>query len=323
VGKPEDDDWLAEADTSPDLLGGRSAAPRQAAHTTHASDGNSPVVPRQLSSVAKLGGIVFGSIVLVVGVVTIFEGTDRGSVDRSYFHALLLPTETSSAVGSNFERYLLRNGVTRNSLRVEVEGLLRQQQTAYTELESVSPPPRLRIEQEQALTAFRMRSNGLLGLIAALHGAKASVAAVSTQAERFIASDVLWQTFFVEPAAAELAREGVKNLAPPPSTFLSSPDSVSPAALAADFARGAPSATGSGPSVLRRGSAGDAVLVWQRQLEQWLKQTSQARSVRGTASFDQATEAATLAFQQAAGLTADGVVGPATRAAMTHALAGG
>ena len=71
---------------------------------------------------------------------------------------------------------------------------------------------------------------------------------------------------------------------------------------------------GTGTQLLRRGDRGAAVATWQWRL----------RLVRQTVEVDEdfgpATEAATRNFQQANGLTADGVVGPLSRSAMERSL---
>ena len=71
---------------------------------------------------------------------------------------------------------------------------------------------------------------------------------------------------------------------------------------------------GTGTQLLQRGGRGAAVATWQWRL----------RLVRQTVEVDEdfgpATEAATRNFQQANGLTADGIVGPLSRSAMERSL---
>lgn len=72
---------------------------------------------------------------------------------------------------------------------------------------------------------------------------------------------------------------------------------------------------GTGDQLLRRGDSGAAVATWQWRLVQAL-----GRPLDVDEHFGPVTEEATRAFQQAHGLVPDGVVGPASRAAMRHAL---
>jgi len=78
------------------------------------------------------------------------------------------------------------------------------------------------------------------------------------------------------------------------------------------------SAAPSGP-VLKLGSSGSDVTAWQNQLNQWLKTTS-GQTLTPDGTFGASTQTATEQLQSAAGLTSDGIVGPATRQALQQAL---
>ena len=49
---------------------------------------------------------------------------------------------------------------------------------------------------------------------------------LSAQADRLVASDVVWSDLFKQPAVAQMAHEGVTGVAPPDSTFVANPDLV-------------------------------------------------------------------------------------------------
>ena len=75
----------------------------------------------------------------------------------------------------------------------------------------------------------------------------------------------------------------------------------------------APSArAASDREILRLGSTGPAVENWKA----FLRMNGLLRDAVQSGGFDQATEEATIAFQRRKGITADGIVGPQTRAAM-------
>ena len=269
----------------------------------------------------KLAGLVAAAILVLVLILTLLGGTDYASNDRAYFTSLGVPAADSQSIGRTFQQDLARGGPTRSSLVHQVAGLLRRQQADDTALEALSSPPRLRDEQTQAVTAFLLRASGLSGFLTGLRDSKESAAALSSQGARLLTSDVLWQTFFQLPAAAELQREGVTGLTPPDSSFLTSGDVVSPESLAHDLAAGTASQTPT-TTALKLGAHGPQVTSWQHQLVRWLSKTHRTGTVVASGIFDQTTQTATMLFQQVAGIAADGVVGPVTRAAMAHALAG-
>jgi peptidoglycan hydrolase-like protein with peptidoglycan-binding domain len=72
---------------------------------------------------------------------------------------------------------------------------------------------------------------------------------------------------------------------------------------------------GTGNQLLRRGDVGAAVATWQWRLVQALD-----RQLAVDEDFGPVTEDATRDFQRAHGLTVDGIVGPASRAAMRRVL---
>jgi hypothetical protein len=269
----------------------------------------------------KLAGLVAAAVLVLVLILTLLGGTDYASADRAYFNSLGVPAADSQAIGRAFEQDLARSGTTRSALAGEVAHLLRQQRADDAALEALSPPPRLRDEHTHAVTAFLLRTSGLSGFLKGLRDRKESAAGLASQGERLVTSDVLWQTFFEVPTAAELQRERVTGLAPPGSSFLSNGDVVSPESLARDLAATSGSQTLT-TTVLKLGAHGPLVTAWQRQLVRWLAKTHHTGAVVTSGVFDQPTQTATLLFQQVAGLVADGVVGPATRGAMTTALAG-
>jgi peptidoglycan hydrolase-like protein with peptidoglycan-binding domain len=72
---------------------------------------------------------------------------------------------------------------------------------------------------------------------------------------------------------------------------------------------------GTGSQLLRRGDSGAAVATWQ-----WRLNLAGHRGIAVDEDFGPATEAGTKAFQRDHGLTADGIVGPRSRAEMERAL---
>jgi murein L,D-transpeptidase YcbB/YkuD len=174
------------------------------------------------------------------------------------------------------------------------------------------------------MTAFLMRTSALTGLLAGLRNPNVPVGDLWTQVERLIASDVLWETFVRLPIETELRREGSGALNVPSSAFLASADAVSPQALAQHLAGGTKPATAPRvTALLKLGSTGPQVSAWQKLPHDWLAKTHRPLTLPGSGIFDQATETATTQFQQAIGLTPDGVVGPLTQSAMRRALSHG
>jgi len=83
-----------------------------------------------------------------------------------------------------------------------------------------------------------------------------------------------------------------------------------------------PSSAATTAPVLKLGDKSSAVTAWQTQLNTWLKLTAPTQTqLTPDGTFGASTQTATEALQTAQGLAPDGIVGPATRQALTAALA--
>jgi hypothetical protein len=220
------------------------------------------------------------------------------------------------------------------SLESGLDQLLSRQEHDLSETEAISPPPRLRDEQQQAVSAMQFRVGGLSGLLsgfeeAAARPAEADWAAeLSLQADGLITSDVIWRDLFVTPTSSQVAADGAHDTTVPSSTFVPDSDITAPEAMASvlEDAEGhgtTPATTTSQSSLLKLGDSSAAVKTWQQRLNEWIAHQPGMKKLKVTGEFDQATETATKALQTAAKISVDGVAGPETQQALTSALAGG
>lgn len=74
--------------------------------------------------------------------------------------------------------------------------------------------------------------------------------------------------------------------------------------------------------VLKRGHVGNDVSIWRDRLMAWRTITGETNRLRTGILFDHDVEMATIAFQKARGIVADGKVGPQTLGEMDRALLG-
>jgi len=206
-----------------------------------------------------------------------------------------------------------------STLQATLSSLLRRQQRDLEIATRIAPAPTLRSEQRNALDALSLRVDGLAGLRRAFDAASTTPAQLSFVADRLVTSDVIWRDFFQEQVQAQLALDGAHGARAPSSTFLAEPDLATSDSMAALLDRLRHRSAQTGPT-LKLGSSGPAVSAWQSQLNRWLRRSGHAR-LAVTGRYDNATEQGTVRLQQSEGITADGVVGPVTRAALTKALA--
>jgi len=179
---------------------------------------------------------------------------------------------------------------------------------------------------------MQFRVGGLSGLVAGFRDAAAHPTGVnwasqlSIQADRLIASDVIWQDFFVTPADTQVAADGEHGVSAPTSTFVANANITAPEAMAsvlADIQGHAAAGGTTATPVLQLGDTSAAVKAWQQLLNEWIARQPGLTKLKLTGTFDAATQSATMALQTAEKITADGVVGPMTRQALASALGKG
>src|SRR5439155_4454684 len=118
--------------------------------------------------------------------------------------------------------------------QAEVEARLRtiaeRERQNVANAEALAPPGPLRPEHRHLVEALQLRVSGLVGMADALRqtsGTKTldkDAARLRDQAQRLIASDVIWDDLFRAPAGAELTKQGVTGAPPPPSKFVTTQD---------------------------------------------------------------------------------------------------
>jgi hypothetical protein len=287
-----------------------------------AGDGGRPAAVTRRRRWA-IGAVV--AVVVLIVVVVLATGGSGGSAGafKSYFRRLTPIATSSQNVGALLNRLL---GQVRHAQVTDpaskFKPLVTQAQAQLAAAQSLRPPAALRAANNQAVSALVFRLAGLTGLQAAFgnrtRGKKAAalIAALNSQIDRLVTSDVVWHDLFLQPAATALRQQHLAVSLAPRSIFVANTNLSSPQSIAA---LAQPQAPATAP-VLQLGSTGPTVTAWQKQLNRWLKR-KHLTVVTADGSFGPGTQAATESLQRAASLTPDGVVGQATRSALATALA--
>ena len=103
------------------------------------------------------------------------------------------------------------------------------------------------------IESLQLRVSGVQGLAdtfeqTAKSKSSADAAVLATQADRLLASDVIWDDFFAVPAQKLLRKEGIGGVAVPTSKFVANPDFVSERSMALVLSRLRGASTGGTPS---------------------------------------------------------------------------
>ena len=333
MNEPPEESWLIDFFEEGETH--ENASPTEPSPPPTASYAPAPLAPRAPLLAGRtralrlaLGVVAVITLALVIIIVT--SGGSEASADSAYLARIDPPAHDSQLVGAALGQALAGTPSSSSKLIATLRQLLGRQQQDLATISAISPPPKLRSEHEQAVSAMQFRVGGLTGLLTGFREAAAHPAGVdwasqlSIQADRLIASDVIWQVFFVSPADVQLAADGVRSQSAPGSTFVGDTNLTAPEAMASVLAdlqgHAAASSSGAAP-VLQLGDTSAAVKAWQEQLNEWIGQQPGLTKLPVTGTFDQATQSATMAFQTAEKITADGVVGPVTRSTLASALA--
>jgi hypothetical protein len=327
VAEPDDEDWFV--DLSIDGATEGPTAGRQPDTRRPGNEAAPSTRPRQPPTAGakrarKVALLVFGFVAVVSAVTVAVTGSGEADADRAYLARVGVPARQSQAVGTALARLLEAPG-SPVSFDSRLRRLVSRQEQDVRETAMIAAPPRLRDEQQQALSAMQFRAAGIAGLLTAVRDAVANprraqwTSLLSGEVDRLITSDVIWHDFFLSPAATQVAADGVERNAVPASAFVRDGSIIDPTVLANVLATLEGHAV-TGPQLLQLGTHGQAVTRWQEQLNTWLARQPGLTQLPVTGIFDAATQTATIGFQQSAKITADGVVGPMTRDALAAAV---
>jgi hypothetical protein len=215
---------------------------------------------------------IFVVIVLVFWVQSC-RSESRTNAYRDYMADMKTVGDSSTAIGRDLNEQLLTPGVDQQDLIKAIEGLAQRQRQVANNADAIDPPGPLRDEHDASIEALQFRFSGLNGLAAAfveLANTQDSTRAgsvLAAQAERFVASDVIWDDLFAEPSKTELEAQGISGVPVPDSNFLITPDLASQRSMTALWRRLQGAAEGGTPTGLHgTGIVSTTVLPANEQL---------------------------------------------------------
>ena len=196
--------------------------------------------PSGLTPLLRLVGLIAFAIVAVVVLVFVIQGCrDKGEEDayRTYMQNVTRIADESTAIGRELNSLLTTPGTDEAALEQDLNGLAQQQQQLVANAQGIDPPGRLSPEHDELIEALELRVSGLRGLEEAFRRTADSDDAdeagrqLAAQADRLVASDVVWADRFRAPARSELTAQEITGVQVPSSVFLVNPELASSATL--------------------------------------------------------------------------------------------
>jgi hypothetical protein len=139
----------------------------------------------------------------------------------------------SERIGRELSDVLTTPSIKPAELEKQLTGLVQQQDIGIAEAQKLDPPGPLVESHGHALEALEFRSAGLAGLAEGFRRTQGSTDAaaagvlLASQADRLVASDVVWDDLFREPAMAVLQEQDIAGVEVPDSNFVQTRDLAS------------------------------------------------------------------------------------------------
>lgn len=212
-----------------------------------------PGPPSGLTPLLRLVGLISFAILIVV-LMVFWISSCRGAAKKdtylSYMEQVNRIANQSERIGASLNTTLIRPDIRQAELTRTVDGLAKQQAQLVDSAEALGEPGPLRDEHNHMIEALQFRVSGLQGIGNVFSGSSQTRNAtqagdlLAAQARRLIASDVVWDDQFEDPAKVELRRQGIQGVNVPDSNFVQNPTLATSTAMTAVWSRVRGGATG-------------------------------------------------------------------------------
>jgi hypothetical protein len=203
--------------------GGRGPGPRRPAGP---SRGLTPLL-RLLALIA----IVVAVLVFFGLLLQSCAATSKHDRYQHYMGEVSTIAHSSADNGAAVANALTTPGTKVSSLTTKLAGIAEQERQNVAAAQRLNPPGPLRPENQAIIQSLQLRVSGVAGLAKTFSATASSKSAgdaaiLATQAERLLASDVVWDDFFKDPSTAVMASEGVSGVVAPDSNFVANEDFI-------------------------------------------------------------------------------------------------
>jgi hypothetical protein len=207
--------------------------------------------PSGLTPLLRLIGLIALAILLVTLLVfwiSSCRGEAKTDTYRSYMQSVDRIANQSEAIGGRLNTALTSPDIRQAQLTQQLDGFAQQQVQLVDAAEAIEEPGPLRDENQHMIEALQFRVSGLRGIADAFSGQMRNATQagnqLAAQARRLIASDVVWDDQFKDPAKAELQRQDIQGVSVPDSNFVPNPDLATSTAMTTVWQRVRGGATG-------------------------------------------------------------------------------
>lgn len=213
--------------------------------------------PAGLTPILRLAGLFAFIIAAIVVLVLVIQGC-RADAKRDAYSAYMQDVRgiarRSDAIGRDLNRALTTAGITQAELESQLNALAQRQAQGVARANELDPPGALREQHEHLEEALGFRVSGLRRLgdafrrTAGPRPPAGAGALLTEQAQRLVASDVIWSDLFRQPAMEILERQEIGGVNVPESQFVTDPNLATERRMALVLQRIRAAATGGRPA---------------------------------------------------------------------------
>jgi CARDB len=234
--------------------------------------------PTGLTPLLRLIGLVAFAILVVVLLVFWVQGCREDSertAYRDYMTDVSDLADASDNIGRDLRELLTTPALRQADLDQRLGGFIERQQLGVDTAQNLDPPGAMSVPHEALVRSLQFRVSGLRGLADVFEQTKArdpdeaaeAGRLLAAQAQRLVASDVVWEDVFAAPAEQELRRKDITGVDVPESQFVQTADFATQRTLTQIWQRIRGAAAGGRPTGLHgTGIAGVRVMPSGRQL---------------------------------------------------------
>jgi len=197
-----------------------------------------PGPPSGLTPLLRLIGLISLAILVVV-LLVFWVSSCRGEAKKDTYADYMGDVDRiareSEQIGGQLNSALTRADIRQAELARTLDGLANRQAQLVDSADELDRPGPLRAAHREMVDALQFRVSGLQGIRNAFSSRTTNATQagdlLSAQARRLVASDVVWDDLFKDPARQELSRQGIRGVNVPDSNFVQNPSLANPTTM--------------------------------------------------------------------------------------------
>jgi hypothetical protein len=196
--------------------------------------------PRGTAPLLRLVLAILGAIALIVifaEIISSCAATSKHDRYAKYVEKVDTIASQSSSDGRSLADALTTPGLKVSDLEEKLRGISNRERQLVEAAQDVDTPGRLRDENTHLVEALQLRVSGVDGLAKTFQQTAATKSSddaslLAEQADRLLASDVVWDDLYKDLVTRQLKADGVNGVSPPESHYVTNRELISETSMA-------------------------------------------------------------------------------------------